>query len=160
MNPQLRTFLLGIFTTLLIFLFITKSCDKAQTIDYSGTLKIEVKELKHKSDSVKINIVYRDSIRTKTLIKYKEVRHDSLIPCETKLIICDTLLVTDSALISEYVTKSMFDSSIISTQARIMRNDSATIAKLSHKLVKSKRRGKMMFGAGFILGVGVGSFRR
>ena len=161
MSKEVKTFLFGAITATVIILLCFKSCGTEKPIiDLTDTLKKQVRELRAKSDSVKTEIVYRDSIRTKIVYKYREIRHDSLIPCETKLLVCDTLLLADSALIFEYKTKAMFDSSIISHQGAIISMDSSRIAQLNKALSKSKLKGKVMFGLGFVAGVGVRSLVR
>lgn len=97
-------------------------------------------------------------IQTKEVVKwrskYHEVRHDSIIPCEEKLAICDTVIVKDSTLIA---TQKIY----IGIQDTIIKDQSAVIDSLT----KSRRKFWNGFKCGFIAGnvtggVVVGSLRR
>ena len=152
MSKEIKTFIFGALTAAIILFALNHSCGAEKpSIDPTDTLKQQVKELMVLGDSVKKDIVYRDSIRTIYITKWKPIRHDSLIPCETKLLVCDTILLADSALISEYKTKAMFDSSIISHQASIIANDSVKLSKLAKELKRQKRL-KWLFLAGGLVG--------
>ena len=101
-------------------------------------------QLKAKSDSLKPIIIFRDSVRTKTIVKWKEVRRDSFIPCEEKLILCDTVILVDDTLISELKEGRRIDSAIIFNQDKIIRSDSLTIVDLSKSVKKEKRKKRLM----------------
>lgn len=115
-----------IFLIIIAFLLFTQIRHCSKPIP-TTPLKDLVKKQIQKKDSVQKIIIYRDSIRTKIIIKYRQIRHDSITPCEEKLVICDTVLVKDSALISEYKELKRVDSSIIHTQGLIIRRDSVVL---------------------------------
>jgi hypothetical protein len=111
------------------------------------TEKVNADEIaieKQKADSVRTIIVYRDSIRTKVVTKWKEIRYDSLIPCETKLLICDTVIKVDSTLIRELKTTIKIDSCIIEGQDKLIRADSLTIKDLIKTVKKEKRKRRLI----------------
>lgn len=83
-----------IIVVAVILAFISgRGCEpEPQNPNRIDTLKII--QTKYK-DTVRI----KEVIRNKVLVKWREVRHDSLIPCETKLLVCDTVIRIDSSLI-------------------------------------------------------------
>jgi len=93
------------------------------------TSPIETKQLKQsiatnkaKAANLKPIIIIKDSIRTKYVTRWKEVRHDSLIPCPEKLAIADSLISKDSVLISDLKELSKIDSAIIGDQDKLINN--------------------------------------
>jgi hypothetical protein len=93
---------------------------------------------------VKTVVIIKDSIVTKYLTKYKTIRHDSLIPCETKLVICDTLIQADSSLIFSLKQELFIDSIILGNYATLASRDSSTIAKLDKKLKRAKKINRIL----------------
>ena len=136
-----------------IVLVCWKGCGNP-VVKESLTTPIKAKVATYKQDQKKLkdSIVYRDVIRTKYLVMWKEVRHDSIIPCETKLLVCDTLILQDSALISSLRAVIKTDSLIILSQDSIIRIDS--IALRSNK--KFWKGFKWGFVAGNITGALLG----
>jgi hypothetical protein len=120
-----------------------KSCSKSEHIDINGTIKAEIKKDILRKDSVKEVIVYRDSIRTKLVTKWRTIRHDSLIPCEDKLIACDTLLVTDSLLISSLKHEIKLTDTIIRNYQKVVYNDSIVIIGLNRSIKKQRNKTKL-----------------
>jgi hypothetical protein len=125
----------------IIICFIPKTCEKNEPIGNPDKLKDAISQLKKQADSNKAVVVYKDSIRTRYVTKWREIRHDSLIPCETKLVHCDTLLLIDSSLIYSLKQAVFLDSIIIGNYQKLSSQDSIKIANLS-KVVK--RRGKII----------------
>ena len=145
MNPKVQLFILLIITTILI-LFST--CEKLPIPDQSK-LKAEIADLK-KAASIKVKeVVYRDSIRDRVIVKWKRVRFDSLIPCEELIAHCDTMYLADSTLIASQRNLIGVYELVIDKQDSVIRIDSVTIQKLN----KKPNRNKLFFAAGFILGV-------
>lgn len=138
-----KTLFYAIFTALIILAFVLgKRCEgKHMTVipTNTDTLKTKAKELAVKSDSVSKEVKKADSVRVKVVIKWKEVRHDSLIPCEELIAYCDTLYYADSTLITELKAKVFIDSLLLNVQKGIISNDSIRIVGLNKEVKKQKR---------------------
>jgi len=132
-------YLLLIFAA--IALFFLGWCSKPNP----STSPVETKELKQsiatnkaKSEKLKPIIIIKDSIRTKYVTKWKEVRHDSLIPCPEKLAVADTVIYQDSSLIYSLKLLCKIDSNIIAEQSKVISADSITIKGLKKEVRKQK----------------------
>lgn len=90
-------------------------------------------------------IIRKDSIRTKYVTRYRTIRHDSIIPCEIKLALCDTVIRVDSSLIASLKQEIKLDSAILQNYATITKQDSVIIAKLERKLRRSKKLNRVLF---------------
>lgn len=123
-------FILGV----VIAFFVGKSCQPiAKKINInSDSLKAKIPVLNSERKKAKDTVIYRDSIRTKYVIMWKEVRHDSLIPCQDKLLVADTLFTRDSSLISALREVIKVDSLLIRTHENIHSVDSAQLVQ-AHK---------------------------
>jgi len=124
-------------------------------------LKKSIAANKAKAEKLKPIIIIKDSIRTKYVTKWKEVRHDSLIPCPEKLAIADTVIYRDSSLISSLKLLCRIDSSIIADQSKVIVSDSITInglKKVNKKLTRQNRFWKVVAAieAAVIAGQAVG----
>lgn len=104
------------------------------------TLTKAIEEGEVKKDSVRTVIEYRDRIREKIVYKYKTIRHDSLLPCEEKLILCDTLLYVDSTLIQSLKAEITLSDTIISKQGQLILSQENDIKDLTKDLKKEKRK--------------------
>jgi len=71
--------------------------------------------------------------------KWREVRHDSLIPCETKLLAADTVIRADSNLIASFQQAMFIDSIMLENYSKLAIRDSATIARLEKKLKRTRK---------------------
>lgn len=111
-NPA-KSILFCLLMAILILLLFTNKCQKTEKLVNVGadTLRVYVDKWR---DSVRV----KTEIRTKVITKYKEVRHDSLVPCETKLYYCDTLVLADSALIRAYKEQVYLDSLFMESQSK------------------------------------------
>jgi hypothetical protein len=120
------------------------------------SLKKEVRKDLMAKDSVHKVVVYRDSIRTKVIWKYRSVKHLDL-PCDTMLEIifaeCDTIIKVDSTLISELRAELFIDDLIIDNQKTIIKSDSVAIAGLQKQVRKQKRRKKFFMAVALALGL-------
>lgn len=146
MGTKLKT-VIAVATVIIVsvLLLFVRSCVPTPVNEpgdrYKDSLKAEILKDLGRKDSVKKIIVYRDSIHEVVKWKY---RKDKLkpIPCDSLLPIiiadCDTIITADSALISSLKAEILFDSLIISDQAKIMRQDSATIESLTRKVKRLK----------------------
>lgn len=138
----MRKYYLPFFLAIAVIIcFIPKTCEKNEPIGNPDKLKDTINHVKKQADSNKVVVVYKDSIRTRYFTKWKEIRHDSLIPCETKLIHCDTLLIADSSLIYSLKQAVFLDSIIIGNYQKLSSQDSTKIASLERVV---KRRGKII----------------
>jgi len=119
-----------------------KGCSSKVIPDNSKkeTLKAKVADLKHEEKKLKAEIVYKDSIRNKYVVMWKEVRHDSLIPCPEKLVVADSLIRVDSSLIHSLRADISKLDTIVLFQDSIIRIDSVTIVGLRKEVNKQKRR--------------------
>lgn len=111
-NPA-KSIVICAFLAILILLCLTNKCQKTEKVANVGsdTLRIYIDKW---HDSVRV----KTEIRTKVITKYKEVRYDSLVPCETKLYYCDTLVLADSALIQAYKEQVFLDSLFMESQSK------------------------------------------
>jgi hypothetical protein len=142
----IASYALAMFLAAIILLICFHDCSRNVNGKKTETdsIKFQVKKDKVKADSVRTIIVYRDSIRTKIITKWKEVRHDSLIPCETKLLVCDTVIKVDSTLISELKEGRRIDSAIIYNQDLVIRADSFAFCELRKDLKREKRKKRLI----------------
>jgi len=145
---QSTKYLLLIIAGAVIF-FLGRGC-KSEPTQTIKTIQVN----KAKLVAMKPVIVIQTKEVVKWRAKYHEVRRDSIIPCEEKLAICDTVIVKDSTLIT---TQKIY----IAIQDTIIKDQSAVIDSLT----KSRRKFWNGFKLGFIAGnvtggVVVGSLRR
>jgi len=138
------------FLTVLVVVFFMRKCSNSEIPNLNNPLKERVVYLKADQKKLKDSIVYKEVVRTKYLVMWKEVRHDSLIPCETKLLVCDTIIRADSAVIVAQALVIKKSDVIIATQDSVIKMDS--IALKSNK--KFWRGFKIGFATGAILGTG------
>ncbi len=155
MNPRINIFLLSVITALTILL-ACRSCEHTPVIDYNKDFRDSINLLKNKLKVGGDSIIYRDSVRTKVVTRWKTIRHDSLIPCETKLLICDTVILADSALISVLKADIEVSKYLFNQYEEKISQDSITIQKLTKK-VKNR---KAIFWTGFILGASTNLIHR
>lgn len=152
MNPKIRLFFFSAITALLLLLFFNKCEKPVYIIPDLSNLKSEIAGLKKAASNQVKEVVYKDSIRYRVITKWREVRHDSLIPCEELIAYCDTMYLVDSSLIAEQKVLIGMQDSVIRMQDIVIKSDSVTINRLN----KPNRRG-LLFAAGFGLGVVVGA---
>lgn len=141
-NQILKYFPYLVIIILVIVLF--RNCGETEHIVNISPIKKEIIKEKKAKDSIHEKVIYKDSIRTKIVVKWKVIRHDSLIPCETKLVICDTLIEQDSGLISSLKAEILVDNLIIHNQDTIIKNDSIALKKANRKLKRQKALTKLI----------------
>lgn len=152
-NPDrlYKLFILGCLIVLaLIISDMFKSCKKEQI--NINPIKETIKEDLKRKDSVKEIIVYRDSVRKVVVHHWHTIRKDSLIPCETKLIVCDTLIKVDSLLITDLKHEINIGDSIIKNYQKVVLIDSNTIVGLKKDLRKQRNKTKFAWLVAGILG--------
>ena len=133
-----------------------KSCSKSEHVADISPIKDRIKSDIIRKDSVKEVIVYRDSIRTKYITKWRTIRHDSLIPCEDKLAKCDTILYVDSLLISSLKHEIKLSDTIIHNYQKVVYNDSIVIIGLNRSIKKQRNKTKLaVLVAGLFAGLAI-----
>ena len=135
-----QTFIIAVLIAIIAFLLALRSCESSPS-----TLPVETKELKQyistnksKAAKIKDSIIYKEKVRVKYVTKWKEVRHDSLIPCPEKLAVADTVIYQDSSLIYSLKLLCKIDSNIIAEQSKVISADSITIKGLKKEVRKQK----------------------
>ena len=107
-----RTLILCVVLVCCFFIYMNKCHVPVQSVSViHDTIKVNIEKIK---DSIRV----KTEFRTKVITKYLQVRHDSIIPCETKLYYCDTLLLADSALIATYKQHVYLDSLYMDSQSK------------------------------------------
>lgn len=146
-----KAFIVGCLMLLIIIIAdMFKSCRKSEhDADISPIKHRIIEDLKRK-DSVKEVIVYRDSIRTKLVTKWRN-RTDTLTIHEV-VNLCDSVIYVDSALISDLKHEISIDDTIIRNYQKVVYNDSIVIMGLNKSLVKQKRRTKIALIVAAIFG--------
>ncbi len=125
------------------------------TPDKTDSLK-KVIELQNKErDSLHAEVKKKEPARDTIIYKYRYLKGkiDS-IPCDSllpKIVnICDSIIYTDSSLISSLKGVIKVDSGIISNYKKIVVNDSTTIVGLNKEIKKQKQQKKLIGGIGAV----------
>lgn len=148
-----RNYYLPFILVLIIFALIYKQCDnKVITVD---TNKAHVQK---SIDSIHDEIAIlkplgrrADSVRTIIKWKYKTL-HDT-VPCEIKLIYCDSVIYRDSIGISYKDSIIVKYDSLFPKYQILAKIDSMTIDSLTRSRKKFWRGFKVGFGTGYVLGL-------
>jgi hypothetical protein len=141
MNPKTQIFFLLFIIAILTVIVGVKSCDKPYNLSPETTKlinKANTQEAKIKAKEAKASILH-DTI-AKIVTRYRTIRHDSLIPCETKLVICDTIIVKDSTLIAAQDSIITDLHSLVGTWKEVHSSDSTDLVKANKEVKKQKRR--------------------
>lgn len=130
------------FLIAIIIFLLFKQCQPGNEGKFNETkidsLKQRIDALNGTQKQLKDTVIYKEKIVYKWRDRYHEARHDSLMPCEEKLIVCDTLMQADSSLIKSLKDVIVIDSSIISTQSIVIKTDSVLIKQQKKQLRKQK----------------------
>lgn len=130
------------FLIAIIIFLLFKQCEPDNEGKFNenktDSLKQRIDTLNNFQSKLKDTIIYKEKVVYKWRNKYNETRHDSLMPCEEKLIICDTLIQADSSLIKSLKDVIIIDSCIISTQSIVIKTDSVLIKQQKKQLRKQK----------------------
>ena len=150
---QSTKYLLLIIAVMLIIIMVQFCSQKGSVvIPNNSNLKLSIATNKAKAEKLKPIIIIKDSIRTKYVTKWKEVRHDSLIPCPEKLAVADTVIYQDSSLIYSLKLLCKIDSNIIAEQSKVISADSITIKGLKKEVKKQKRQKRILAAIAILLG--------
>ena len=104
--------------------------------------------LRAKADSTQKVIEYKTKVTTKYVTKWLHVRYDSIIPCNEKLLICDTVIRADSSLIASYQALDTIQKAAICE----LRNNLTDTCKYYQKEIKKQKRQKWVaIGAAILL---------
>ena len=100
----MRKFYLPFFIAAVVLLCFIPKCNHPEPSQPTKVFD-SIPYFKAKIDSLStyITVEYLDRVEYRT--RFKTVRHDSLIPCETKLLTCDTLILKDDSLINDLLVK-------------------------------------------------------
>jgi hypothetical protein len=141
---------------ILLFWRVFTYCEPSGNSGQLPASKQEIARNKQERDSIifRVDTVVKE--RIKYVTRYKEVRHDSLIPCETKLLHCDTLVVKDSVAIAELQALVKQDNLIITQQGKLINAQDSTIIDLTKKVKREKRRTRFVAViAGILAGIAI-----
>lgn len=141
---KLSNVVIGVLSGVIICLLFFNKCGSPEQPTNSNyihsidSLVDRIVELKDIQSELKDTVFYKEKIVYKWRDRYHETRHDSLIPCEEKLVICDTLIQADSSLIASQKEVIKIDSTIIDEQAKVIKIDSIEVKRLNKEVKKQK----------------------
>ena len=137
---------------LIIFALLYKQCDnKVITPDNKAHVKKSIDSIHDEIELLKPLEHSADSIRVITKWKYRTL-HDT-IPCEIKLIYCDSVIYRDSiSIIYKDSILSKYDS-LFPKYQMLAKIDSCTIDSLIRSRKKFWKGFKVGFVTGYVLGV-------
>ena len=98
---------------------------------YSDSLAADARKQEHERDILLGIINGKTDTLKKVIHHWHTSRHDSLIPCETKLLICDTLVVKDSILQASKDTVIAKDTRLLKQYKKVRTVDSTNIELLT-----------------------------
>jgi hypothetical protein len=123
-----------------------KGCNDTSIVKDNTTIKTNIKKLTVKKDSVKVEANKTDSIRTKIVIKWRAAKHDTIYKeCKELIVICDSIITTDSTQISQLRHVITLSDSIIIKQKIIIYNDSVRQISLNKQIRKQRRQKNLAF---------------
>ncbi len=142
-TERIKTYLLFVSLGVILLLWLCRGCGK-------DIVNPPMNTYKHRQDSFRTIIKYRDSTRVKDLIKWRNLtRITDSAPCYTQIIpiiqACDTIIVHDSIEIVSLKGLDSLDSTIIA-----LKTDTIKTLRLKLKWQKVKTK------VAFIVGLGSG----
>jgi hypothetical protein len=145
-------YFLPFFLVLIIFALLYKQCDnKVITPPSNKAVKDSINSIQADIAILKPLGKRADSVRTIIKWKYKTL-HDT-IPCEIKLIYCDSVIYRDSiSIIYKDSILSKYDSLFPKYQL-LAKIDSCTIDSLTRSRKKFWKGFKVGFATGYVLGI-------
>ncbi len=109
---------------------------------------------KAKIDSLSRNVTVEYLDRVKYRTRWAKIRHDSIIPCEVKLTICDTLILKDDSLINSLLVKDTVNTRFNEYLVNRIQYDSIVLADTCKYFKKQIKRQKLYkwiaIGAGVV----------
>lgn len=134
MTPQTRSFILCVIIAILCVLLFWRGCGKDEP---ASNTEVRIDKLKITATKIKDSIIIKTIYQERIVTKWRDIRHDSLIPCETKLLVADTVIWADSSLI--FAQKVL-----INVQGEIIAGQDTVITGLK-KQVKKERNKKRLW---------------
>lgn len=107
-----------------------------------------------------VTVEYVERVKYRT--KFNTIRHDSLIPCETKLLVCDTLILKDDSLINDLLVKDTVNTRFNMYLVNRIKTDSIVLSdtcKYFNKEIKKQKWIKRLIIAAWIGREAVGVVR-
>ena len=148
---QLSKYIPYVAILILALCLLFKGCNDTPIVNNNTTIKTNIKKLTVKKDSVKVEANKTDSIRTKIVIKWRAAKHDTIYKeCKELIVICDSIITTDSTQISQLRNVITLSDSIIINQKIIIYNDSVRQISLNKQIRKQRRQKNLA-----LLGLGV-----
>lgn len=149
---QIHKYIAIIILLIIVFFFgwCSRNPEPIQTDTKQLVKKAQKKEAKINKEVTQA-IVIHDTI-VKIRHHYHEVRRDSLIPCETKLVICDTLIMRDSILDARKDTIITDLRGLVGTWKEVHSSDSITIVGLKKEVKRQKIQKWLAIGSAFLIG--------
>ena len=148
---QLSKYIPYVAILILALCLLFKGCNDTPIVNNNTTIKTNIKKLTVKKDSVKVEANKTDSIRTKIVIKWRDAKHDTIYKeCKELIVICDSIITTDSTQISQLRNVITLSDSIIINQKIIIYNDSVRQISLNKQIRKQRRQKNLA-----LLGLGV-----
>lgn len=143
---------------ILIIVLFWKGCKEPEPL-YSKPRtveKIKIVKWNKQEDSTKTQVKKQDSVRVKYIVKWRELKADTVYKeCQELIVTCDTLIKVDSTEIASLKHVVSISDSIIKDQKLMLHNDSLDIFCLK-KQIKKHRRQKALLATGLIV-VGAGA---
>lgn len=148
MSPQTRSYIIQVTLAIAVVLLLLRQCGNNPVIPDNS---------KHEKDSIDLHRIKIENelLILKSLAKtqsdtiytdrhhYHEVRRDSLIPCETKLILCDTIIVHDSIHDNTQDLIIVKQDSVIKDLKITRGIDSATIVGLVRRVKRERNKKRL-----------------
>lgn len=160
MQPQTKTFIFCVLIAALVVVLFWRECGRPEmivpvTADSSVFYRSKVSDLKHELAIRKPEIQVKEVQVVKWQKRWKTSRHDSLIPCDSLVVICDSTIVADSSLIAVQKVQLATADSLISSLETLRRIDSTrfivVIDSLKKEVRKQKKRKWIAIGAAAVL---------
>lgn len=154
---HLKYYLPWVIILILAFLLRLKGCDKPNQINIEP-IKTNIKKLEVKKANKQIAANKTDSIRIKYVTKWRLKIKYSIVykPCEELIIICDSIITTDSTQLSQLRQVITLSDSIILNQKIIIHNDSIDKVCLTKWGNKQRRQKTIaLIGIGIISGLSI-----
>lgn len=130
---------LGILITIVVCWFLFRGCNKPEPVVADNGVYDSLRINEAKSDSFKTVVVYRDSIRVNSLVKWRTVTreiHDTLY--HEIIAICDTLVYHDSLAIEARDKVISQDSNVKRILFKIIEQKNDSIGLLSKQVRREK----------------------
>lgn len=138
--------IIGYLVAIILTIVIMKSCKNEAEPLYSKpriVIKKEIVELTKSVDSTKAIVKGIDSVRVKTIVKWR-IKTDTVHEaCDTLVLICNEIIKIDSSEIASLKHITLLQDSIIDNQKELLKQDSTAIKHLTkaNKKLKWQKRG-------------------